>query len=67
MPISTHLIASAAANAALSWSAGVSIQASTARLRAMPSTACRTVKEAAAVTAAARPNGASPAPAPACC
>ena len=39
-------------------------QASTAYLRVMPSTACRTVKEDAVVTAAAKPKGASPAPAP---
>jgi hypothetical protein len=39
MPISVHLTASAAAKAAVSWSAGALAQASTARLRVMPSTA----------------------------
>ena len=43
MPISVHLTASGAANAAVAWSEGATTQASTARLRAMPSTAWRTV------------------------
>ncbi|MDQ3603620.1 MAG: hypothetical protein M3385_07160 [Actinomycetota bacterium] len=64
MPISIHLTASAAAKAAGFWAAGALTQASTALLRAMPSTAWRTVKEAAVVTAAARAKGARPAPVP---
>src|SRR5215217_469618 len=64
IPISIHLATSTAAKAAGFWSAGALIQASIAYLRVTPSTAWRTVKEAAVVTAAARPKGASPAPAP---
>ncbi len=43
MPISVHLTASAAAKAAVCWSAGAEAQASTARFRVMLSTACKTV------------------------
>src|ERR687886_1092994 len=64
IPISVHLATSAAAKAAGFWAAGAFIQASMAYLRVTPSTAWRTVKEAAVVTAAARPKGASPAPDP---
>jgi hypothetical protein len=64
IPISVHRATSAAAKAAGFWAAGALTQASIAYLRVTPSTVWRTVKEAAAVTAAARPKGASPAPTP---
>jgi hypothetical protein len=52
-PISIQRIASAAAKAAACWSDGALAQASTARFSATPSTACRMVKEAPVVIAAA--------------